>query len=374
MAKESQQTLLDHILEAARIGENDDWEFKSAKGGFPASLWETYSAMANSAGGMIVLGASEFNGTVMLDGVSKDQLAKLTKTFWDQHNNRQIINRPLAASGDVQPAEFNKGWLLVIRLRQAGRHERPIYKGQNPLDGTFKRRHEGDYRCSPEEVRRMFADASELPVDARVLVGFGLDDIDPASLSAYRNRFSASRPNHPWLALNDKSLLEQLGGWRRDRENDREGLTLAGLLMFGKHQAIIAPGAAPAYMVDYRDYCGRHRPEDRWTDRLYPDGTWEANLFQFYQRAWTRLVADLKVPFRLEDGQRIDDTPVHVALREAFVNSMIHTDYMVGGGIVIERYEDRYQLSNPGTLLVSERSSGEAGFRSAAICHSSACS
>jgi ATP-dependent DNA helicase RecG len=107
-------------------------------------------------------------------------------------------------------------------------------------------------------------------------------------------------------------------------------------------------------MVDYRDYRGRHRPEDRWTDRLYPDGTWEANLFQFYQRAWTRLVADLKVPFRLEDGQRIDDTPVHVALREAFVNSMIHTGYMVGGGIVIERYEDRYQVSNPGTLLVSE--------------------
>lgn len=354
MAKESRQTLLDHILEAARIGENDDWEFKSAKGGFPASLWETYSAMANSAGGMIVLGASELNGTVMLDGVSKDQLAKLTKTFWDQHNNRQIINRPLAASGDVQPVEFNKGWLLVVRLRQAGRHERPIYKGQNPLDGTFKRRHEGDYRCSPEEVRRMFADASEVPVDARVLVGFGLDDVDPASLSAYRNRFSASRPNHPWLALSDKSLLEQLGGWRRDRENDREGLTLAGLLMFGKHQAIIAPGAAPAYMVDYRDYRGRHRPEDRWTDRLYPDGTWEANLFQFYQRAWTRLVADLKVPFRLEDGQRIDDTPVHVALREAFVNSMIHTGYMVGGGIVIERYEDRYQVSNPGTLLVSE--------------------
>jgi ATP-dependent DNA helicase RecG len=169
MAKASQQTLLDHILEAARIGENDDWEFKSAKGGFPASLWETYSAMANSAGGMIVLGASELNGTVTLDGVSKDQLAKLTKTFWDQHNNRQIINRPLAASGDVQPVEFDKGWLLVVRLRQAGRHERPIYKGQNPFDGTFKRRHEGDYRCSPEEVRRMFADASEVPADARVL-------------------------------------------------------------------------------------------------------------------------------------------------------------------------------------------------------------
>ena len=162
-------------------------------------------------------------------------------------------------------------------------------------------------------------------------------------------------------ALDDRALLEQIGGWRRDRESGQEGLTLAGALMFGKHQAIIAPGAAPTYMVDYRDYRGRRRPEDRWTDRLYPDGTWEANLFQFYQRSWPKLVADLKVPFQLEDGQRIDETPVHVALREALVNAMVHADYTVGGGVVIERYEDRYELGNPGTLLVSEAQLRQGG-------------
>jgi ATP-dependent DNA helicase RecG len=33
---------------------------------------------------------------------------------------------------------------------------------------------------------------------------------------------------------------------------------------------------------------------------------------------------------------------------------MIHADYKVGGGIVIKRYDDRYEIENPGTLLVSQ--------------------
>jgi ATP-dependent DNA helicase RecG len=353
MAKTPPEPLLDRILAAARVGENDDWEFKSAKGGFPTSLWETYSAMANSAGGSIVLGATERGAVAVLDGVPREQLEKLKKTFWDQQNNRQVITRALVASGDVQDLQVDSGWVLAIRVRQATRQERPVYKGQNPMDGTFKRRHEGDYRCSPEEVRRMLADADNIPADARILDGFGLDDLDEPSLSAFRNLWLAAKPGHPWLALPGTGQLEKLGCWRYDRDAGESGLTLAGLLMFGKHQAIITPGAAPNYLVDFRDYRGR-KPDERWGDRLFPDGTWEANLFQFYQRCWPKVVADLKVPFTLKGVHRVDETPVHEALREAVVNSIIHTDYKVGGGIVIKRYDERYEIENPGTLLVSQ--------------------
>ena len=91
----------------------------------------------------------------------------------------------------------------------------------------------------------------------------------------------------------------------------------------------------------------------RWTDRLWPDGTWVCNLFQFYQRVVQRLTADLKTPFQLrKDMLRQDDTPVHEAIRN---RSSIRSFTPISGasGIIVEKYRDRFEFSDPGTLLLS---------------------
>lgn len=74
-------TTLNDILAAAQIGETTDWEFKSARGGFPGSFWETYSAMANSEGGVVVLGVSERDAAVRLDGLAAKNVAAYQKTL-----------------------------------------------------------------------------------------------------------------------------------------------------------------------------------------------------------------------------------------------------------------------------------------------------
>jgi hypothetical protein len=51
------------------------------------------------------------------------------------------------------------------------------------------------------------------------------------------------------LGLNDLEFLTRLGCWRRDRETQEEGLTLAGLLMFGQHRPI--HDALHHYFLDY---------------------------------------------------------------------------------------------------------------------------
>jgi ATP-dependent DNA helicase RecG len=228
-----------------------------------------------------------------------------------------------------------------------------VYVGLNPLEGTYRRNYEGDYKCRREEVGRMLADQSEQPADSLILEHFSLDDLDAQSLSQYRNRFASRAPDHPWLAEDDQGLLKKIGGWRIDRASGAEGLTVAGLIMFGTEEAIRDAHGIPQYNVDYRERLSED-PDVRWTDRLTLDGTWPGNLFQFYQKVITKLLSDLKVPFQMgSDLFRKDETIVHEAIREALVNSLIHADFRGQGGVIIEKYRDRFEMSNPGTLLVS---------------------
>jgi ATP-dependent DNA helicase RecG len=142
-----------------------------------------------------------------------------------------------------------------------------------------------------------------------------------------------------------------LGGWRHDRKNDSEGLTMAGLLMFGCVESLRE--GMPGYHVDFRERLSDD-PAERWSDRLTADGTWQPNLFQFYFRVAQRLLADLKLPFQLDvDLFRKGETEAHEAIREALVNALIHADYQGQGGIVVEKFLDAFEFSNPGTRLVS---------------------
>jgi ATP-dependent DNA helicase RecG len=301
-------------------------------------------------------------GKLDIHGVPNPE--KLVIDFWNTVNNRGKTNLNLLRNRDVQICHLEKPSRTVVRIRvpRADRHQRPVFIGTDPLRGTYRRNYEGDYRCSESEVRRMFADQSNEPADSRILDNFSLNDLHVDSLRQFRNRF-ASRGSHPWLAEDDAGLLTKLGGWRKDRLSGREGLTLAGLLMFGREQAIRDPSAAPGFQLDYREHFDDN-PNIRWTDRLTLDGHWEGNLFQFHQLVKQKLSVGpgIKRPFvRDAEGYRAGESPITEALEEALVNALIHADYAGQGGIVIDRWPDRLEFSNPGTLLVSREQLWKGG-------------
>jgi predicted HTH transcriptional regulator len=53
----------------------------------------------------------------------------------------------------------------------------------------------------------------------------------------------------------------------------------------------------------------------------------------------------------MEGIQRVDDTPQHKAVREAFTNAIIHSDLLMDAGILrVEKHDDRLCFRNPGLL------------------------
>ncbi|WP_172195919.1 ATP-binding protein [Saccharibacillus qingshengii] len=137
----------------------------------------------------------------------------------------------------------------------------------------------------------------------------------------------------------------------RNRQSKVEGLTAAGLLMFGKERMIL--DEFPQYFLDYREY-SRKEISGRWSHRIVSnDGTWAGNIYEFFFKVINRLTEGVNIPFHTIDLLRQQDTNIHIALREALANTLLHADFYGDRGIVIEKYPTRFQFHNPGNMRVS---------------------
>ena len=334
------------------VGERISFECKKAENNIPKSVWETYSSFANTIGGIIVLGITEnvkFVGEANhfeITGITNPQ--KLRKEFFDTLNSNKV-NRNILTDSDVEIIDYEGVPLMCITVPQADYRQRPIYINGNMMNGAFKRNYEGDYHCTEEDVKAMIRDANDSGNDGILIEHYNIDDIDSATLNAYRNRFRTANPDHIWNDYDDKDFLLNIGAYIRDRNTRREGLTLAGLLVFGKGLSIRE--RFDNIRMDYLDFTNLEE-ESRWSDRLTYDGRWENNLYNFFMRVQSKLISDIKRPFSLKGMERNDDSLLHKAIREALTNLIIHADYMLTGVLKVEKYDNRFVFSNPGSLKI----------------------
>ncbi len=339
------------IFDLLRKGGIVTFECKRAGQKLPNSVWETYSAMANTYGGTILLGVDEvktekdWRKRYPVIGLSDAE--KLRVDFWNLLNDSEKVNLNLLIDADVEIVNVEGEEILAIHVPQADYHQKPVYINGNMNKGTFKRNHEGDYHCKESELRAMIRDASDDGNDGRRLPYYTMDDIDITTLREYRQMFLNRNPDHALNKKDDKEFLRQLGGYIEDRVTGEGGLTMAGLMMFGKGLSIRE--RFDMIRFDYVDKTNLAKGQ-RYRDRLTYDGNWENNLFQFIALVMPKLTRDLQVPFVLEGMQRVDDTPLHKLLREAMTNMIIHADFMVNGILKVEKRDDGYLFSNPGTL------------------------
>ncbi len=325
--------------------ENNRLEAKAAAVGLPKSLWATYSAFANTNGGIILLGVTEdAQHQLHVEGVNDADA--LVIDFWNIINNQSKISINVLNDKDVIVREFDGKKIIIISVPRAQRYDKPIYLDGN-LFSSYKRNGEGDYRCTKEVIQAMLRDASPKTQDMLVLGNMNLDVFDKDTIKRYRIRMQGIRPGHVWEALEDVDFLYRIGAVGRDADGKLHP-TAAGLLMFGYEYEIVRE--YPHYFLDYRE---KLDDDTRWSDRFVSSsGDWSGNIYDFYFRVYNRIAQSVKVPFVLDGISRIDDTELHKALREALANTLINADYYGNTGVVIERNITSITMTNAGTFRI----------------------
>lgn len=334
--------------------ENNRIEAKTALGGLPHSIWETYSAFANTLGGIILLGVQEYKDK-SFHVVDLPEPERLKQEFWDAVNDPETASVNVLSTRNVRIETVDGKRIIVINVPPADRSFKPVYVEGN-ASNTYRRNGEGDYKCTREEIQKMFREAAIRSQDSQILEEMDLSVLNEKSISKYRKRMKTVCPGHMWEELDDEDFLKKTGcaGIGKDGEIHP---TAGGLLMFGSARDITS--VFPDYSLDYRE-AGKEK--SGYGDRIISaSGDWSGNLFDFYFRIASKLQKNVTIPFVMENSTRMYENSVRMAMLEALVNCLDNADYYGQGGIVIDHEKNEMAISNPGPFRIDFRSAVSGG-------------
>lgn len=131
-------------------------EAKRAVGGIPESLWETYSAFANTAGGKILLGVEELEDKSLRPrGVpDADEMVQELKAMLDDPAR---VSRNILLPGQLYVQSVNDADIIVIEVPRATSADRPIYINGDPYTGSYVRMGDADIRCESWQIEQMLS-------------------------------------------------------------------------------------------------------------------------------------------------------------------------------------------------------------------------
>ena len=302
------------ILKLIAGGENIQVEFTPK---FTKAVYDTVCSFSNRDGGCILLGVRD-SGEIV--GLAPDAAGRMTRDFVTTISNGQKFSPPLHLQPET--CTVNGRTLLAIHVPPAShvcRHRGRIFERSEEADI--------DITDNADMVYRLFARKSG-SYFANKVTRFQLDALRPDLIERARRMAACRTQNHPWKSMSDEELLRSAGLILQDTERQIEGITLAGILLFGKDSTIMA--ALPQHKTDA---IFRVENLDRYDDR----DVIITNLLESCDRMIAFGQKHLNDPFVLDGLQRVSARDN--ILRELCSNSLAHRDYSSGyvAKFVIER-------------------------------------
>ena len=175
-----------------------------------------------------------------------------------------------------------------------------------------------------------------LDFTAETLKDLSSNDLSKIEIERLKNIIRAKKPESALLKLGDEDVVKQLGIIKDNRP------TYAGILLVGKDDVI--EKYIPSYEITYL-----HMKNDRNYDKRLDYKKGFLNVLEdiyknieFYNKVTT-----VKMGFFHFE---IKDFPEET-YREAILNAILHRDYSKSVAVFIRHYNDRIEISNPGSFI-----------------------
>ncbi len=316
----------EQVLERVHRGEDEGTEFKRWEA-FPDKVAAAVCALANSDGGLIVLGVDDSGEIVGVPEDPERVREKLTSLL------ESGLSVPVGAFlGDHLMPAGRVHWLEVRRYHGP----EPLRRGKRVLI----RRGRASVEPSPAELQELYNKFGFVLTEEQIVPGTSPSDVDLAVFHDFLER-QGFDPDEDlrvdWVRdLANRGVVRIEGGEPR--------LTLYGLLCFGRQPQMFSPTRSTwLEMVAYQG-------TDRAADVLL-HGEARGRVDEQVERAlgWIKALGQRET----YDELRRHDHPIVPprALREGLVNAVVHRDYAIlGSKVLLEVFADRIDISSPGEL------------------------
>ena len=301
--------MIDEIKRLIKNGEKIDVEFKESKHSLTKDVFDTVCSFNNRNGGHIILGINDKRDIV---GVSKDKVDKVIKEFTTAINNPQKIYPPLYLLPEI--FEINGKQIIYIRVPegfQVCRHNGKIWD----------RSYEGDINITDnaELVYKLYARKQGSYFVNKVYPNLDVDFLDFSVIERVKKMAVERNKNHIWGNMSNEDVLRSANLILTDLETNREGITLAAILLFGKDNSIMS--VLPQHKTDA---IFRVENKDRYDDR----DVIITNLIDSYYRLIEFGRKHLNDLFVLDGIVNVNARDR--ILREIVSNTLAHRDYSSG--------------------------------------------
>lgn len=294
---------------------------------YPKRVADALCALANSDGGLLVLGIAD-DGALVGVAEDPDQVQERLTTLLQNG-----LSTPLSARLGRQQVDGR--WVHWVEVRKI-RYPDPVRSAGRVL----VRRGRSTVEPSPAELQELYNLFGFVMTEEQIVPGSSPADLDLEFFETFLRRSGLDTEEEPQPDRLDD--LRNRGVVSRDA--GEPGLTLYGLLCFGRQPQSFPPTRNA--WVQLVAYAGKDR-----ADETILAGEAKGRLDEQVERTlgWIKALGIREEYGELERQDRAI-LPLR-ALREAVVNAVVHRDYAIlGSKVMVEVFTDRVDITSPGVL------------------------